>query len=97
MMKKRIAVLGSTGSIGTQSLEVIKSNPDLFELEVITAQNNANLLIKQALEFKPNAVVISNERLFEKVSDALIDHDIKVYAGEQALSQIVERRFSRER
>ncbi len=89
-MKKRIAVLGSTGSIGTQSLEVIKNNPDRFSLEVITAQNNANLLIEQAIEHKPKAVVISNDRLYEKVFDALDPHDIQVYGGEESLSQIVE-------
>ncbi len=89
-MKKRIAVLGSTGSIGTQSLEVIKNHPDAFSLEVITAQNNANLLIKQAIDYKPNVVVIANDRLYEQVFDALDPLDIKVYAGEDALSQVVE-------
>jgi 1-deoxy-D-xylulose-5-phosphate reductoisomerase len=89
-MKKRIAVLGSTGSIGTQSLEVIKNHPDKFSLEVITAQNNANLLIKQAKEHKPNVVIIANDRLYNQVFDALDPLDIKVYAGEEALSQVVE-------
>ena len=89
-MKKRIAILGSTGSIGTQSLEVIKNHPDKFSLEVITAQNNANLLIKQAIAYKPNVVVIANDRLYEQVFDALDPLEIKVYAGEEALSQVVE-------
>ncbi len=89
-MKKRIAVLGSTGSIGTQSLEVIKNHPDRFTLEVITAQNNAKLLIEQAIIYKPNVVVISNERLYDQVFEALDPLMIKVYAGEDALNQIVE-------
>lgn len=89
-MKKRIAVLGSTGSIGTQSLEVIKNHPDRFELEVITAQNNSKLLIKQAIEHQPNVVVISNELLYEEVRDALEKYDIKVYAGTDSLAQVVE-------
>lgn len=89
-MKKRIAVLGSTGSIGTQSLEVIKNHPDKFILEVITAQNNAKLLIEQAIEYKPNVVVIANNRLYEQVFEVLDPLMIKVYSGEDALSQIVE-------
>ncbi len=89
-MKKRIAVLGSTGSIGTQSLEVIKNHPDRFTLEVITAQNNAKLLIEQAIKYKPNVVVISNERLYDQVFEALDPLLIKVYAGEDALTQVVE-------
>ena len=89
-MKKRIAVLGSTGSIGTQSLEVISKNPDHFELEVITAQNNANLLIEQAIKYKPNVVVISNDKHYQKVNESLENYDIQVYAGEESLSQIVE-------
>jgi len=88
--KKRVAILGSTGSIGTQTLDVIKSHPDKFEVEVLTAQNNADLLIQQALEFKPNCVVIANESLYHKVKDALLADDIKVYAGENALNQVVE-------
>lgn len=89
-MKKRIAVLGSTGSIGTQSLEVIKNHPEKFSLEVITAQNNAKLLIEQAKTYKPNVVVIANERLYKQVSEALDSLLIKVYAGEEALAQVVE-------
>ena len=89
-MKKRIAVLGSTGSIGTQSLEVIDAYPDKFLLEVITAQNNAKLLIAQAIKYKPNVVVIANEKLYKEVFNALDPLFIKVYAGEEALAQVVE-------
>ncbi|MBC5993158.1 1-deoxy-D-xylulose-5-phosphate reductoisomerase [Pontibacter cellulosilyticus] len=87
---KRIAILGSTGSIGTQALEVIKANPDSFELEVLTAHSNADLLIQQALEFNPNTVVIANEALYDKVQDALQHTDVKVYAGAGALCSVVE-------
>ncbi|MBJ6117005.1 1-deoxy-D-xylulose-5-phosphate reductoisomerase [Pontibacter sp. BT310] len=87
---KRIAILGSTGSIGTQALEVIAANPESFELEVITAYNNADLLIEQALKFKPNVVVIAREDLYTIVSDALQHEDIKVYAGANALCSVVE-------
>ena len=89
-MKKRIAILGSTGSIGTQALEVIQAHPQAFELEVLTANNNAHLLIEQALLFKPNVVVIGNEALYEQVFAALNPQDIKVYAGEKALCSVVE-------
>ena len=89
-MKKRVAILGSTGSIGTQALEVIKEHSDIFEVEVLTAHCNADLLIKQALEFEPNSVVIGTDKLYQKVYDALNAHDIKVYAGEDSLTQIVE-------
>jgi 1-deoxy-D-xylulose-5-phosphate reductoisomerase len=88
--KKHIAILGSTGSIGKQALEVIGSNPDYFEVEVLTAQNNADLLIEQAKKFKPNAVVITNEDHYEKVKAALIPIDIKVFAGENALASVAE-------
>ncbi len=88
--KKRIAILGSTGSIGTQALEVIGAHPDYFEVEVLTAQNNADLLIEQALKFNPNAVVIVNESQYEKVHAALDPNDIKVYAGENALAAVVQ-------
>jgi 1-deoxy-D-xylulose-5-phosphate reductoisomerase len=87
---RRIAILGSTGSIGTQALDVIRANPNLFEVEVLTAQNNADLLIRQAIAFKPNCVVIGNESLYEDVRSALNSHDIKVYAGDKALSQVVQ-------
>lgn len=88
--KKHIAILGSTGSIGTQALEVIQANPDRFQVEVLTAQNNCDLLIQQAIAFRPNAVVIGNEGYYDKVFDALDQHDIKVYAGENALSSVVQ-------
>ena len=88
--RKHIAILGSTGSIGIQAIDVIKANPDSFVLEVLTAQNSADLLIQQAIEMKPNHVVIGNEDLYQKVNDALWEHDIKVYAGADALSQVVE-------
>lgn len=81
--------MGSTGSIGTQALEVIRANANLFEVEVLTAQNNADLLIQQALEFKPNTVVIQNETLYSKVKDALDPQDIKVYTGDKALADVV--------
>ncbi len=88
--KKHIAILGSTGSIGTQALEVIAQHPERFAVEVLTAQNNARLLIEQALAFKPNAVVIGNDEHYEQVRDALLPHDIKVYAGERALVSVME-------
>lgn len=87
---KRVAILGSTGSIGTQTLEVIRQHPKELAVEVLTAQNNADLLIAQALEFLPNAVVIGNESHYSKVKDALGSKDIKVFAGERAIAQIVE-------
>ncbi len=88
--KKNIAILGSTGSIGTQALEVVKAHPDSFSVEVLTAQNNADLLIAQAKEFSPNAVVIVNEDHYLKVKEALIPLGIKVFAGESSLASIVE-------
>ena len=88
--KKGIAILGSTGSIGTQALEVLESYPDYFDLQVLTAGKNADLLIEQALKYHPNSVVISDESLYQKVKDALWNQDIHVYAGEQALCQVVE-------
>ncbi|MBT3385369.1 MAG: 1-deoxy-D-xylulose-5-phosphate reductoisomerase [Prolixibacteraceae bacterium] len=89
-MKKRIAILGSTGSIGTQSLEVIDQNPEKFEVEVITANNNVDLLIKQAKKYQPNAVVIANPDKYKYVSDALNNEPIKIYAGKDALNQVVQ-------
>ncbi len=89
-MKRKIAILGSTGSIGTQALDVIASNPDLFEVEVLTAYNSYETLVKQALKFLPNAVVIGNKENYGFVRDALASTDIKVYAGSDAISQIVE-------
>lgn len=88
--KKHIAILGSTGSIGTQALEVIRANQDKFVVEVLTAMNNSQLLIEQAKEFKPNAVVITNESLYDQVFDALDALDIKVYAGANALNSVVQ-------
>ena len=85
-----IAILGSTGSIGTQALDVIREQSDVLHVEVLTAGRNADLLIKQALEFRPNAVVIAEESLREKVFDALFDEGIKVYSGTEALAQVVE-------
>lgn len=88
--KRHIAILGSTGSIGTQALEVLEANPDVFELEVLTAHGSADLLIEQALKFKPNCVVIGKEELFKKVQDALFDEGVKVYAGADSLVQVVQ-------
>lgn len=87
---KRIAILGSTGSIGTQALDVIRQHADLFEANVLTAGNNADLLIKQAREFLPNAVVIANEDKYEMVKQALEDLPIKVFTGSEALCQVVQ-------
>lgn len=87
--KKRIAILGSTGSIGRQTLDVVKSNPDYFEVEVLTAQSNADLLIEQAREFHPNVVVIVNEDHYEKVNQALKSESIKVFAGASSLESVV--------
>ncbi len=89
-MKKRIAILGSTGSIGKQALEIIRIFPEKFSAEILTADSNANLLIQQALEFMPNAVVITNDTYYQRVKSALEPHDIKVYAGHESLEQIVE-------
>ena len=88
--KKRIAVFGSTGSIGTQALEVIRANTDLFEVEILTAQSNSTLLIKQALEFSPNAVVIGDDTKYQLVKDALAATNIKVFAGEAALEEVAD-------
>jgi 1-deoxy-D-xylulose-5-phosphate reductoisomerase len=88
--KRHIAILGSTGSIGTQALEVLEANPEVFELEALTAHGSADLLIRQALKFKPNCVVIGKEELFKKVQDALFDEGIKVFAGAESLVQVVQ-------
>lgn len=90
MEKKKVAILGSTGSIGTQALEVIEEHSDKFQVEVLTANKNADLLIEQAIKFKANTVVIVDESQFEKVSQTLWEHDIKTFAGEEALAQVVE-------
>jgi len=89
-IKKRIAILGSTGSIGTQALDVIREQKDFFEVEVLTANNNIELLIQQALEFKPNVVVIANKDKVHDLKSALKNEPIKVYSGIEAISQVVE-------
>ena len=89
-MKKRIAILGSTGSIGTQALQVIDEHPDLFEAVVLTANNQVDLLIEQARRFQPDTVVIANTEKYEQLKEALSDLPIKVYAGSEALCQVVE-------
>jgi 1-deoxy-D-xylulose-5-phosphate reductoisomerase len=89
MMKKRIAILGSTGSIGTQALNVINNNPSSFQAEVLTAQKNADLLIEQALRFKPGHVVIADKKHYDKVKQALSSLPLKVYTGEESLSEVV--------
>lgn len=88
--KKHIAIFGSTGSIGTQALDVIRANPELFEVEILTAQTNDELLITQAMEFRPNAVVIGDESRYEKLRNALSSTDIKVFAGESALEEVAD-------
>ncbi len=89
-MKKQIAILGSTGSIGTQALQVIEEHPDLYEAYVLTANNKVELLIQQARKFMPEAVVIANPQKYGELKEALKDLPIKVYAGEDALCQVVE-------
>lgn len=87
---RHIAILGSTGSIGTQALEVIAKNPERFEVSVLTAHSNWELLVAQARQFNPNVVVIVEESHYNKVQDALADLPIKVYAGAEAMAQVVE-------
>lgn len=89
-MKKQIAILGSTGSIGTQALQVIAEHPELYEVYALTAHNKVELLIEQARKFMPEAVVIGNEEKYQQLKEGLSDLPIKVYAGEEALAQIVE-------
>lgn len=89
-MKKKIAILGSTGSIGTQALEVIEEHSDLYEAYVLTANRQADLLIDQARRFQPAQVVIADDSLYEYVRDALADQPIQVYAGADALCQVVQ-------
>ncbi|MFY9309527.1 MAG: 1-deoxy-D-xylulose-5-phosphate reductoisomerase [Bacteroidia bacterium] len=88
--KKNIAILGSTGSIGTQALDVIRANTDKFSVEVLTGSGNADLLIKQAIEFNPNTVVIADESKYKYVKDALLPHDIKVFAGNASIADVVK-------
>lgn len=88
-MKKRIAILGSTGSIGTQTLDVIREHPEYFEAHTLTAGKNADLLIKQALEFLPDTVVIADESKYDHVKEALSPYPVKVYAGNNALCEVV--------
>lgn len=87
---KHIAVLGSTGSIGTQTLQVVEAHPERFRVEVLTANNNVDLLIAQALKFQPNCVVIANEGKYAVLQEALQNEEIKVYAGAEAIAQVVQ-------
>lgn len=89
-MKKQLAILGSTGSIGTQTLDVVAEYPDLFEVYTLTANNNVELLIEQAKRFNPDSVVIANEAHYPRLKEALKEYPIKVYAGNEAIAQIVE-------
>lgn len=91
-MRKQIAILGSTGSIGTQALQVIEEHPDLYEVYALTANNKVDLLVEQARKFHPEAVVIANEDKYPQLKEALADMPVKVYAGTDALCQIVESR-----
>ena len=88
--KKHIAILGSTGSIGTQALEVIDAHPERFVVEVLTANNNSNLLIQQAIKYKPNIVVITNQEKYKEVNEVLFDLGIKVFSGQKSLEEVVE-------
>ena len=88
--RRHIAILGSTGSIGSQALDVIRENPDYFQVEVLAANNNTELLVQQAIEHKPNAGVIGNEKKYDEVNNALASRNIKVYAGSRAIDSIVE-------
>ncbi len=88
MTQKRIAVFGSTGSIGTQALDVIRANPTLFCAEILTAQTNDTLLVQQALEFNPNIIVIGDDKKYQAVKDALASTNVKVFAGEKALEEV---------
>lgn len=89
-MKRRVAILGSTGSIGTQALDVISQHPDLFEVELLTANNSKDLLIEQAIKYNANTVVIGNPDLYKEVSEALNPHMIKVFAGNDSIADILE-------
>jgi 1-deoxy-D-xylulose-5-phosphate reductoisomerase len=89
-LKKNIAILGSTGSIGTQALEVIEANPSLFEVYALTAGSNVDLLIKQAKRFQPEMVVIANEQFYPRLKEALADLPVKTFAGADAIAQVAE-------
>lgn len=89
-MSKHIALLGSTGSIGTQTLEVVAANPEEFVVEVLSANNNVELLVQQAKKFRPDVVVIANEQKYDLLCDQLRDEPIKVYAGADAIAQVVQ-------
>jgi 1-deoxy-D-xylulose-5-phosphate reductoisomerase len=89
-MIKKVAILGSTGSIGTQSLQVISEHPELFEVVVLTARNNVELLVKQAIQFKPKHVVISNGEHYDLLKEALYSMDMEIHAGEKMLEEIVQ-------
>ncbi|MEY1639031.1 1-deoxy-D-xylulose-5-phosphate reductoisomerase [Tenuifilum osseticum] len=86
---KRIAILGSTGSIGTQALDVIREHPDIFCVELLVAQNSWELLVQQAIEFQPNTVIIANQSHYQRVKEALANHPIKVYTGKQSIVESV--------
>ena len=88
-MKKRIAILGSTGSIGTQALEVVEQNPDLFEIDCLTANSNADLLIAQAKKFKPNSVAIADDSKYLQVKEALTNEPVKVFGGYNSIVQLM--------
>lgn len=90
MKKQRICILGSTGSIGTQALDVIRQHPDLYEVYALTANTNYEKLAKQARQFHPNSVVIANDAYYQKLKDLLADTDVKVFAGKDSLDEIVE-------
>ncbi|WP_243346691.1 1-deoxy-D-xylulose-5-phosphate reductoisomerase [Parabacteroides sp. FAFU027] len=90
MKKKQLAILGSTGSIGTQALEVVAENSELYEIYALTANNNVDLLIEQARQFQPEAVIIANTEKYGELKEALKDLQIKIYAGNEAIAQIVE-------
>lgn len=90
MSKRRLAILGSTGSIGTQTLDVVSKHPDIFEVELLTAYSNTSLLIEQAVKFNVNTVVICDEKRYNEVQEALTPHDIKVFAGTSSIEDLVQ-------
>lgn len=89
-MKKRLAILGSTGSIGTQALEVVAAHPEYFEVEILTAHSNTRLLVDQAKKFNPNAVVVTDDSLYTEVKEALAGSPVKVFGGSAALNEVVQ-------